>query len=127
MDSDGYKVLVCGGRNYNDTASVWFMLNEMNAARPITQIIHGDATGADNAAKRWAENNNVGQYMFPVSKQEWREIGRKAGPLRNQRMLDLGKPDVVVAFPGNTGTADMVRRAEKAGVPVVRVGHDDQT
>jgi hypothetical protein len=28
------------------------------------------------------------------------------------------KPDIVVAFPSGAGTADMVRRARKAGVPV---------
>lgn len=44
--------------------------------------------------------------------------GKAAGPIRNQRMLDEGKPDLVVAFPGGRGTADMVRRAKAAGVPV---------
>jgi hypothetical protein len=121
MDSEGYKVLVCGGRDYNNTGYVWDTLREIHMQRPIAQIIHGGATGADTAAKRWAELNSVGQYIFPVTQEDWRELGRKAGPLRNQRMLDLGKPDVVVAFPGGTGTADMVRRAEKAGVTVVRV------
>ena len=35
--------------------------------------------------------------------------GNAAGPIRNQRMLDHGKPDIVVAFPGGSGTADMVK------------------
>jgi len=33
-------------------------------------------------------------------------------------MIDDGKPDGVVAFPGGTGTADMIRRAKKAGLKV---------
>jgi hypothetical protein len=49
---------------------------------------------------------------------QWKKHGRAAGPIRNQRMLDKGKPDLVVAFPGGRGTADMIRRAERAGVPV---------
>jgi UDP-N-acetylmuramoylalanine-D-glutamate ligase len=36
-------------------------------------------------------------------------------------MLDVGKPDLVVAFPGGRGTADMVRRAKEAGVEVIEV------
>jgi formate dehydrogenase assembly factor FdhD len=32
--------------------------------------------------------------------------------------LSKGKPDLVVAFPGGRGTADMVRKAQTAGVPV---------
>jgi hypothetical protein len=55
----------------------------------------------------------------------WDELGKKAGPLPNQRMLDEGKPDLVVAFPGAGGTKDMVRRAVKAGVPVHEVNRAD--
>jgi hypothetical protein len=36
-------------------------------------------------------------------------------------MLDQGKPEVVVAFPGGRGTADMVRRAKLAKILVVEV------
>ena len=36
-------------------------------------------------------------------------------------LLDEGKPDLVVAFPGGGGTADMILRAERAGVPVRQV------
>jgi len=56
---------------------------------------------------------------------EWDKIGKKAGPLRNQRMLDEGKPDLVVAFSGSGGTKDMVRRAVKAGVSVHEVNRAD--
>jgi hypothetical protein len=35
-------------------------------------------------------------------------------------MIDGGKPDLVITFPGGRGTADMVRRAEKAGIEVTR-------
>jgi predicted Rossmann-fold nucleotide-binding protein len=42
--------------------------------------------------------------------------------MRNQQMIDDGKPDVVIAFPGGSGTADMIRRAEAAGVKVIRMG-----
>jgi hypothetical protein len=47
---------------------------------------------------------------------DWEKLGRSAGPIRNQAMLDEGRPDLVVAFPGHHGTADMVRRARAAGV-----------
>jgi len=35
-------------------------------------------------------------------------------------MLDKGQPDLVLAFPGGNGTADMIRRAEAANIPVKR-------
>jgi UDP-N-acetylmuramoylalanine-D-glutamate ligase len=37
-------------------------------------------------------------------------------------MLNNGKPDLVVAFPGGRGTENMVKQAEAAGVPVKKVG-----
>lgn len=50
------------------------------------------------------------------------KYGKSAGPIRNQTMLDDGKPDLVLAFPGGRGTADMVAKAEKHGIPVRRIG-----
>jgi hypothetical protein len=35
-------------------------------------------------------------------------------------MIEQGLPDLVVAFPGGAGTADLVNRAKRRGVPVVR-------
>jgi hypothetical protein len=37
-------------------------------------------------------------------------------------MIDQGRPDLVVAFPGGRGTADMVRRARAAGISVIEIG-----
>src|SRR5690606_30354012 len=48
---------------------------------------------------------------------DWRRHGRAAGPIRNQEMADAGA-DLCIAFPGGRGTADMVRRARAAGIPV---------
>ena len=41
----------------------------------------------------------------------------RAGPIRNRWMLALG-PDLVIAFPGGQGTANMIAQARKAGVNV---------
>ena len=45
--------------------------------------------------------------------------------MRNQRMLDEGKPDLVVAFPGGGETKDIVTPAVKARVPVHEVNRAD--
>jgi hypothetical protein len=37
-------------------------------------------------------------------------------------MLEDFRPDLVVAFPGGRGTADMVRRADGAEVPIMAGG-----
>ena len=107
-------VLVCGGRDYLDKQRVFNVLN-FNRAK-IGLIVHGAAKGADTFAGMWAAENDVPCLRVPA---KWRVHGKKAGAVRNALMLKLGKPDLVVAFPGGVGTAMMVGMAKKAGVRVV--------
>jgi hypothetical protein len=51
---------------------------------------------------------------------DW-QLGRKAGPIRNQRMLDEGRPELVIAFPGGRGTSDMTARARAAPLETISV------
>ncbi len=48
----------------------------------------------------------------------WKQHGRAAGPIRNEEMLFLGRPDGVLAMPGDKGTRHMVDIASREGVPV---------
>lgn len=119
------RVLVCGGRDYLDEARVFA---ELDSIGPTYVMEGGQRTrdaetgeivgGADFFAYRWASARDVAGCTYDA---DWNVHGRAAGPIRNQRMLDEGKPDLVVAFPGGVGTADMVRRARKAGVPVKEI------
>ena len=106
------KLLVCGGRDYNDMDYVASCLQYVHDTRGIELIIHGDATGADNVG---IPHTGDEYHVWP---EHWRRLGRRAGPLRNQAMLDNEQPDGVVAFPGGDGTADMTTRARAGGVPV---------
>lgn len=111
------KVLVCGGRNFRDRVHLTETLDWLHADRgPITLVIHGAATGADQLSGVWARLNNVPVREYPA---KWREHGRSAGPIRNAQMLKEGQPDLVVAFDGGTGTADMVSKARAKGVEVI--------
>lgn len=114
------KVLVCGGRDFNNYDVVSKALYRIHEGTPITLLIEGGAHGADHCAYLWARTAQVQCEKFPA---DWRSHGKAAGPIRNQRMIDEAKPDLVVAFPGGRGTADMVRRAETAGVEVLAVPH----
>lgn len=114
------RLLVCGGRDYSDRARVFQALDTLMVARQITVLIHGGATGADSLAAAWAEDRAIATMVFPVNKGEWRLLGNKAGPLRNERMLRDGRPTAVVALPGGRGTDGMCKLAEAADVPVWR-------
>lgn len=112
------KVLICGGRNYSDQCLVFHQLDQIHASKSITELIHGDARGADRLGREWAKQMNVPERAFPAS---WRRYGKAAGAIRNQQMLDQGKPDLVIAFPDpqSRGTWDMVRRAQNADLEII--------
>ena len=115
------RVLVCGGRDYRRRQDVdGFLGCALEGCRfggGRLTVIEGGAPGADRFAREWAEANGVDVETFEA---DWSR-GKRAGPERNARMLAEGKPDLVIAFPGGRGTADMVRRARAAGVEVVEV------
>jgi hypothetical protein len=113
------RVLVCGGRDYANKGSVYGVLDRINERTPITCIIDGGANGADALAAIWSALRHIPDHKRFHA--DWAIHGKAAGPIRNQKMLDEGKPDLVVAFPGGKGTADMVRRAKAAGIEVREV------
>lgn len=75
-------------------------------------IIHGAARGADLMAEAIAKEAEIDYVGIPA---KWKQHGKKAGPIRNGKMLDKFHPDVVLAFhadlENSKGTLDMVKRA----------------
>jgi predicted Rossmann-fold nucleotide-binding protein len=113
------RVLVCGGRDYQDWERVKAVLGKFHDEAGIDVIIEGGAAGADRLAREWARME--GAADVETFEADWEHQGNFAGPTRNARMLNEGRPDLVIAFPGGRGTADMVRKARKAGVEVVEI------
>ena len=110
------RVLVCGGRDYSDYDTVCSTLNRH--AFDADVLIQGGASGADELAVDWAEHHQIRIENYPA---DWKKYGRSAGYIRNAQMLQEGKPDLVIAFPGGKGTAMMVKLAEKAKIKVIKI------
>lgn len=113
------RVLVCGGRDYNDAPLVDKTLDSYWERSGHMVVIQGGASGADRLARAWCVRRLVMYENYPAA---WKTLGKAAGPIRNQQMIDEGRPEIVVAFPGGRGTGDMVKRAKAAGIPVVQPG-----
>lgn len=124
------KILVCGGRDFNDIDLLDKTLHEIHDrgghpyTNEITNLIHGCAKGADSLAAYWCRHtythsgNPIVEHRYPA---DWFKYGKAAGPIRNKQMLLEGKPDLVVAFKGGIGTANMVKIAREAQVAVEEV------
>jgi hypothetical protein len=112
------RVLITGGKRFENWSLLVEALDRLHEEGGITTLIHGAAKGADTLAGEWARTRGVEVISCPA---DWKRYGRAAGPIRNKQMLVEHKPNLVVAFQGSTGTANMVSIAEKAGVEVIRI------
>lgn len=127
------SVLVCGSRDWTDYAYICEVLDRLYAVYKFDLIIHGDSgkynsrhvavKGVDCLAGRWCVDRGVQQVILPAN---WTGLGDAAGMRRNRLMHDWLHPDLVVAFSGGVGTANMMRIAYEGGTPVFDV-EDDAT
>jgi hypothetical protein len=117
------RLLICGSRHWNDYETIWHEVATL-PSKPKVVITGGDVNGsrysqrgADLIATKVAKDMKISYQIYYA---DWKRYGRRAGPLRNKRMLEEGKPTFVLAFPAadSKGTIDMIRQAEKAGIPV---------
>jgi len=112
------RILVCGTRTYSDREAIKKAIIEYGA----DEVIAGEATGADSLALDIARELDIGWNCYYA---DWDLFDKAAGPIRNKRMLDEGKPDMVLAFFAGRrtrGTNNMVSQAKAAGVRVVEYG-----
>ena len=124
MSAPGCVLVVTGGRDFRPwvgcDAQVRSVLHHVG---PVA-MFEGEATGADRYAAGAARALNIPVHTVPAL---WSHEGRKAGPVRNARMLqwavllgaELRLPVRLLAFPGGVGTANMVKRARARGLDVI--------
>lgn len=107
------KVLVCGGRNFNDVEFIESSLWRFHNHHKIDCLIHGDCRGVDRIAGAWALSKGIAVMVFPAN---WDFYGNSAGPIRNKSMITYGKPEVLIAFEGGRGTEGMIKLSQSDGI-----------
>lgn len=112
------RIIVCGGRNYRNASRVAAVMARAKLKLGLSAIIQGGADGADRLAAEWGWDNGVSVATFNA---DWKTHKKAAGPIRNARMIKEGGAEIVIAFPGGAGTADMVKQAESAGLRVIKI------
>lgn len=114
-------LLVCGSRTFTNWRAMFETLDRFHAERSFTHVMHGAARGADTLAGKWARDRGLVEVRRPA---DWTRLGRRAGFVRNQEMVDL-RPEMVVGFcppSGMTnGTAHTLRIARESGLLVEEV------
>lgn len=123
MVLDGKRVLVCGGRHYVNHKYLFHILDGIDPELVITGTYQDPSTqlmdikGADNLAHTWCRMKGVQSVICEAN---FVYHGKPGGPIRNGRMLLL-YPTLVLAFPGGTGTANMIKRSKACDVKVLEM------
>lgn len=120
------RVLITGSRDWPARALVHVALYDawVNDDDDDFVVVHGTAPGADTYADEWGRlmaRNTTPRIRVEPHPAQWELYGRRAGYLRNRKMVDLGA-DLCMAFikDGSAGASMTVRMAEEAGIKVVR-------
>jgi predicted Rossmann-fold nucleotide-binding protein len=108
------RVIVAGGRHHKLIHKDFQILNNLKDSLPITVLVSGGCRGVDTDVEQWAAYNGLEVHRFPVSRQQWQELGPAAGPMRNRDMA--AHADACILFPGGPGTRSMHAEAKKANL-----------
>lgn len=125
------RVLVCGSRHSEQKDFIWERLDKFHAKTPITVLIEGGQRkfrgqgktrrhvgGVDYWAYMWGHKNML---KVITERADWTRFGKGAGPIRNLSMIVKHTPELVIAFPGGSGTANMVRQAREHKISVQKI------
>ena len=119
------RVLVCGSRSKDHEALVEAELDRQLAASPAgLRVIHGGNSGVAAVAHAWvfgqrALGRGVQPMEFPLTHEESRAPRKFRA--RNVRMLKQGRPQLVLAFPGDEESEHLVAIARIQSITVVEV------
>ncbi len=115
-------VAVTGGRNVRESYFVASRLSALHVGYCFNHVVHGAAkSGVDLFTHYWCRQAHVIESACPVEPHEWEQYGKMAGNIRNERMLRTWQPTMLFAFPGGSGTADCIERADALGIEVLRI------
>lgn len=110
------RVIIAGGRDFESMEADAEWVDLLHQRHHFSLVIHGGCSGADAFADLWARGREIPVEVHPVPNWAWAMIGRKAGPIRNQYMVERRGADGLIAFPGGRGTEDIIRRARGTGL-----------
>ena len=113
------KLIICGSRDIERMPSETMtraihLLSWQGGWREPSLVLSGGCRGVDSCGEAWATTMGIPVRRFPA---DW-SLGKKAGPLRNQAMVDEADAVVAIMYADGRGTRDCVRRAIAKGIPV---------
>lgn len=123
MADKPYRILITGSRSWTDQDAIWTALGNAVQGIPVDReivIVSGACpSGADAICEDWARKYGATIERHPAN---WSLEGKRAGFIRNARMVNLGA-DLALAFirDNSRGASHTAALAEAAGIPTRRI------
>lgn len=107
------RCVICGSRGITDYELVKQAIAE--SGFQITEVVSGTAAGVDSLGERWAEENHIPVTRMPAN---WEVYGKRAGYIRNKRMVEYVAPEgcVIAIWNGSSGTKHTIDLAGQHNV-----------
>lgn len=115
------NLAVVGSRTFDQDAIVRGYLDRIRSRFPDVVIVSGGAAGADRLAAAYARQNDLKLIQFSA---DWAAHGRRAGPIRNRRIVAAA--DALVAFwdESSPGTRSSLEMAREKGISAIVITLD---
>jgi hypothetical protein len=109
------NIIIAGSRSYKDYEEM-----RMHMARffnlNIGMVICGETNGADVMGRKWAAEFGIPCKSMPAN---WTVHNEAAGPIRNQKMVDIADGAIFFWDGRSPGTKDCITRAVKKRIMVI--------
>jgi hypothetical protein len=109
------KVIIAGSRSIIDMSIVLKAIQQSHFN--ITEVVCGEAKGADTLGKEWAKSSNIPIKSFPANWYRNGAYNPKAGFERNHIMGDYADAVICIWDGQSGGTKDMFTYMKKIGKP----------
>lgn len=109
------KTIIAGSRTVPSYEMAADAIEASGFSEQITEVVCGEARGADTMGATWADLSGIPVKRFPA---DWKANGKAAGPIRNRQMADYADALIAVWDGASRGTRNMIEEATKRGLRV---------
>src|SRR3990167_8364678 len=111
------NLAIVGYRNYNNYPEFKsYIAKFIEKYGKIDKIISGGAKGTDSMAEIYANEHKIPFVCYPA---DWSKYGKRAGPIRNQLIVNDCTHMVAFLHPDSIGTQDSINKAKTKNVPTI--------